>query len=117
MNIENPSDKVVRNNYWNGRIALLYPSDYGYASNDLDCRNNLALNNCKNNNWLFDNTWQWALTPSLKQQNFIFDIYSDGNLGTHYAYYGINVRPVLFLKSDIVIAGGTGVKSNPYILK
>ena len=114
--ISNPSDGVIRTNIWDGKIGLMYPSDYGYASTDVGCRNNLY--NCdsyKTNNWLFNSAYQWTLSPLSHNAMLVFDFSSDGNAYS-YAYAGITrgVRPVLFLKSETKITGGTGTESDPY---
>ena len=122
--ISTPSDTVTRNNTWDGKIALIYPSDYGYASTDTTCRGGLNSYDsnyngyCKNENWLFNSAFQWTLSPHSGGANLVFFVYSGGDVGSNYAYSTIGVRPVLFLKSDVVIAGGTGESiENAYTLE
>ena len=122
--ISTPYDKVPRKNTWDGKIALIYPSDYGYASTDTTCRGNLGsldskyIGYCKNENWLFNSANQWTLSPGSVIANDVLDVDSVG-----YVYYSgalstSGVRPVLFLKSDVVIAGGTGKSvENAYTLE
>ena len=120
--ISNPSDGIARTNTWDGKIALMYPSDYGYASTDTNCRNNLASYNssneynayCMENNWLFNSAFQWTLSPYSSLAHNVFRVRSDGFVYSYDAYYAYGVRPVLFLKSDILIAGGEGTQTNPY---
>ena len=69
--ISTPSDNVPRTNTWDGKIALIYPSDYGYASTDTTCRSGLGSTNCKNENWLFNSKYQWTLSP-FPGVSFIF---------------------------------------------
>ena len=64
--------------------------------------------NCKNENWLFNGAKQWTLSPYSGDALSVFDVRSGGDVNATNAYYTLGVRPVLFLKSDIVIAGGTG---------
>ena len=120
--ISTPSDNVTRTNTWDGKIALMYPSDYGYASTDTTCRNNLS--NCddadsKANNWLFNSAYQWTLSPySGYAYNGVFNVYSSGGVSYDNASATDGVRPALFLKSDVVIAGGTGESiENAYTLE
>ena len=116
------SDNVPRTNTWDGKIALIYPSDYGYASTDTTCRGNLgSLDSyyngyCKNKNWLFNSANQWTLSPSSGSTGNVFLV----SLGVNrvYAYNTDGVRPALFLKSNVVIAGGTGESvENAYTLE
>ena len=121
LHINNPSDGITRTNTWDGKIALMYPSDYGYASTGTACRSNLY--NCydadsKANNWLFNSTEQWTLSPLSGYAYDVFLVYSDGYVYYGNAYGTLGVRPALFLKSDVVIAGGTGESiENAYTLE
>ena len=121
--ISTPSDKVPRNNTWEGKIALIYPSDYGYASTDTACRDNMSsktnnVYNCKNENWLFNSAYQWTLSPISGYADYVFQVYSGGLVVVSCANRANDVRPALFLKSDVVIAGGTGESiENAYTLE
>ena len=112
--INTPSDKVPRNNTWDGKIALIYPSDHGYASTDTKCRSNLNSSKCKNENWLANNTTYWTLSPYSGDAYYVFGVASGGLVGYSIANRTYGVRPALFLKSDVVIAGGSGDESDPY---
>ena len=116
--ISTPSDNVPRTNTWDGKIALIYPSDYGYASTNEACRSGLGSSNCKNENWLFNSEYQWTLSPDSGDAYYVFGVDSGGYVGSYYAGDTYGVRPVLFLKSDVVIAGGTGESiENAYTLE
>ena len=119
-----PSDNVSTTNIWDGKIALIYPSDYGYASTDTTCRGKLSSLDsnykgyCQNNNWLFNGANQWALSPYSGVALTVFNVGPGGDVSYNAAYYTRGVRPVLFLKSDVVIAGGTGESiENAYTLE
>ena len=123
LHISNPRDGVTRKDYWDGKIALMYPSDYGYASTGTTCRNDLSK--CKDagskaNNWLFNGNLQWTLSSLSATSSFnetlVFYVYSDGMVWNGVQSGAFGVRPSLFLKSDVVIDGGTGIESNPFIL-
>ena len=122
LHVINPSDGITRTNTWDGKIALIYPSDYGYASTNEACRdsmNSITNNvfNCKNENWLFNSTYQWTLSPNSGYANRVFGVYSGGSDSNYNVYGTSGVRPVLFLKSDVVISGGEGTESDPFILE
>ena len=115
---------------WTGKIGLMYASDYGYASTDAECRTNLRagltyINNiwnptnakCKNNNWLFYDDYQWVMSPFTVYPADVFIIYLDGFIHNNSAGAQNNVRPTLYLKSDVVISGGTGEMENPYTIE
>ena len=121
LHINNPSDGITRTNTWDGKIALIYPSDYGYASTGAACRN--SLYGCddadsKANNWLFNSAYQWTLSPRSGGALRVFFVTSGGRVDGYYASSAYGVRPALFLKSDVVIAGGTGESiENAYTLE
>ena len=110
-------------------IGLIYSSDYGYASTDASCRQNLRsgltyTNNaysgtptCKNNNWLFKGVWYWTISPDSSYADRMFYVYDGGDLNSGYALYRANVRPSLYLKQDVKVVGGTGTSSDPYTLE
>ena len=115
--IDTPSDNVARTNTWDGKIALMYPSDYGYASTDTSCRSGLSSTNCINENWLFNSAWQWTLSPYSGYADNVFIVYSSGFVGSFLANGTLGVRPALFLKSDVVISDGDGTNEKPFILE
>ena len=117
LHISNPSDGITRTNTWDGKIALMYPSDYGYASTDTTCRSELSSSNCKNGNWLFNSAMQWTLSPDSSYAYSVFLVDSGWSVGGFRTYGNHGVRPALFLKSDVVIAGGTGTESAPYTIE
>ena len=119
--ISTPSDNFPRRKTWDGKIALIYPSDYGYASINEACRNNMyssanSIYNCKNDNWLFKNTVYWTLTPYSGYPHNVFVVNRNGAISTYSAYYSNSVFPAVFLKSDLLIASGTGEIDNEYHL-
>ena len=117
---------------WTGKIGLMYPSDYGYATSggttkdraaclakELYNWNSSDFSDCQENNYLFDaNNWQWTLAPSSGNAFDIFCVSSGGFVNLDFAANSYDgVRPALYLKSSISVASGTGERSNPYQLK
>ena len=116
---------------WTGKIGLMYPSDYGYATSGGTTKdraaclakglynwNSSAFSDCKGNDYLFDaNNFQWTLAPYSTLAHRVFFVSRVGLVDINNANYTRVVRPVLFLKSNIQVDKGTGAKSNPYQLK
>ena len=116
---------------WTGKIGLMYPSDYGYATSGGTTKDRAAclakelskwdsseFSDCKGNDYLLDtNNVQWTLAPDSAYAGYVFYVRSGGYVRNVNAYYNFVVRPALFLKSNIQIDKGTGEKSNPYTLK
>ena len=105
--------------YWEGKVALMYLSDYGYAAG-ITCVNGTKLNDykssCKNSDWLFSSsTNEWFLSPHSSVTDSAFGVYTTGYVYVgSYTCNGRSVRPVFSLTPDVIITGGTGELSNPY---
>ena len=111
-----------------GKVGLMYPSDYGYAtSGGTTTDRNACLNkelynwdsisDCYNNDWIFNSANQWTITPRASSSGIVFGLSSAGFVSSRNAYDALGVRPVVFLKSSIKIVDGDGSSSNPYILQ
>ena len=116
-NINISTDEIARTNTWNGKIALIYPSDYGYASMDVMCRNGLNSSNCKNDNWLYYNGYIRTLSSLSTRSNYVFCQLAAGYISFYYASVSVSIRPALFLKSDVHITGGTGTSTDPFVIE
>ncbi|MGM9882233.1 MAG: hypothetical protein ACI31S_05255 [Bacilli bacterium] len=104
---------------WNGKIALMYPSDYGYATNFNLCSQVLwEYNNdmCKENDWLFTSFAQYALSPYSEKSYGVFANNYEGKVGTSPESNPVDIRPTLYLNSDIEILSGEGTGNSPYKL-
>ena len=113
---------------WTGKIALMYPSDYGYAtsggsSTDRETCLNTALYNwndydgCIDNDWLYDGSnHPWTITPRSSTSNYVFNGYSYVNLYYATAHGSSAVSPALYLSSNVKISGGEGTEDSPFTL-
>lgn len=112
---------------WTGKIALPYPSDYGYAAsfgNGTSTLCNTQLGNygtttaCSNNNWLktlIENADKgWLLTPSQEMPHHAWRVYTGGLGHDLSCYYATGVSPTLYLDSGVLLEMGTGTSSDPY---
>ena len=116
---------------WTGKIGLMYPSDYGYATSGGTTKDRNAclakelvnwdyspFSDCKGNDYLLDtNKVQWTLAPSSDINFYVFHMYTDGGVDYYDDNYADAVRPALFLKSNILVDKGTGTSTDPYQLK
>ena len=116
---------------WTGKVGLIYASDYGYASTNSECRENLRAGvvydkakeqndytntKCKLDNWLQKSSWYWTLSPYSDGPSGVFCVHGYGTVDYSDAYAFLGVLPAVFLKSEILIASGTGEKDSPYKL-
>ena len=130
---------------WTGKIGLMYPSDYLYATSGSSsvsrttCLSTSAYSSnsnwynwtgtlgdsrnggpCAQNDYLFDSShWQWTITPYSGTSYSVFGVFYNGRV--HYSVASnvnslCRVHPAAFLKSSISISGGSGTASDPYTL-
>ena len=121
-----------RSTEWIGKIGLMYPSDYGYATSggsttnretclntELNNWNGSSVSDCKDNDWLYDSSnFQWTITPNSSFSNDVFVVSSTGRgrVSTASATGRGAVSPALYLSSNVKISGGDGSEGNPYTL-
>ena len=115
---------------WQGKIALMYLSDYGYATSGGTTTNREAClskelfnwdessySDCKNNDWIFINDYQWTITTNSNSQYYVFYVINYGNVHClSNMYFSNTVRPSLYLSSNVSITSGDGTQSSPYTL-
>lgn len=127
--VSNPSDGITRATTWTGKIALPYPSDYGYATDLSKCSQTLFNYNsgtdsyaCRSNDWMYSIITNsgindgWLLTPYSGYAYMAFGVDSTGYVNGYGVYTAFMVAPVLYLGSDQDIVSGDGSQSNPYQL-
>ena len=113
-----------RTTTWTGKIALPYPSDYGYAVDLSKCSQNLynyENSTCKSNNWMktiIAPNDGWLLTPNSGCASDAWHVFSAGYVlnGNTNASGAYGVAPVLYLDPSVDIKSGTGSSSAPYQL-
>ena len=105
---------------WIGKIALAYPSDYGYAADLGKCTKTLFYyrdSTCTSNNWMKSmmTSSNWLLTPFSGDPVIVWNIRSTGYVYHYdnYPYVASGVTPVLYLNPEIGVKG-TGSSSAPY---
>ena len=125
---------------WEGKIALPYSSDYGYATDFNKCSQKLYNYHistdsyaCRSNDWIHaaitnsSSTTSWLLTPSSYGEHTACHVPSVGGVdgcynvntgGAGNVYVANGVTPTLFLNSTETIYENkaTGSQDNPYKL-
>ena len=118
---------------WTGKIALMYPSDYGYATaggtttNRESCLakelynwDGSGVSDCKNNDYLFKSAYtQWTLAPGSSGSGDAFRVRTGGYVSSYLSVGDTGgVRPAAYLKSSISLSSvGDGSSTSPYQLK
>ena len=108
---------------WTGKIAIPYPSDYGYAADLSLCKQTLVNydnSTCAANNWMksiLAPNYLWLLTPNSGSADGAWSVRSSGVVyGDDDASITYGVAPVLSLTSELGIGPGSGTSSSPYQL-
>ena len=105
-----------------GKVALVTVSEYIRTNSNKSNCGSLSLNednyrSCVFTGWMNTtsvNTW-WTLSPRDGFSNYSFIIFSSGGInGNAYVDNYNNVRPAVYLSSEIKIIGGEGSKNSPY---
>ena len=127
------TDTLERTTTWTGKVGLMYPSDYGYATSGgsttdrTTCLNTVlwswdgsSVSDCKNNDWLYNSSSSpWTISPHASSFDayYAFRVHDVGFVDYHgSACYSNGVRPVVYLTSNVGIQSGEGTSSNPFIL-
>ena len=116
---------------WTGKIALMYPSDYGYATSGNSTTDRAtclskelyywnSASDCYSNDYLFnDSYYQWTLVTNSFGSDRAFVVGMEGYVSPGSCADFTNVvRPAAYLKSSISLSSvGDGSSTSPYQLK
>ena len=107
------------------KIGLMYASDYGFAASPsawtTTLRNYYGKDangtSIRTINWMYMGDFDWTISPYTSNSNNVFRLnYNGGFLYYNNAAGGSGSRPVMYLKSSTVYAGGSGTKNSPITL-
>ena len=114
---------------WQGKVALMYPSDYGYATSggattnrekclekELYGWSSSSYSYCKNNDWILNSSNQWTLTPASNYSSHVIVVFGNGLVSIGITGSYPVARPSLYLSSNVSITSGDGTQSSPYTL-
>ena len=126
------NDTVERTTEWQGKVGLMYPSDYGYATSGGSantreiCLNKELVkwiddyNDCKSNSWIATPNSQNTISPYAYYANNSYVCSISGTVSSSFsggaAYGNGPVYPVVYLVSNVKALWGEGTKENPYEL-
>ena len=116
---------------WNGKVALIYPSDYMYASsgcynddtmkayNSSNTSKDYRNEKCKSTNWLLDTTnWFWTLSPGSNSTSDVMRVNNNGIVDGRYSNIDSGgLRPSVYLNTNINYVKGDGTIDNPFIIE
>ena len=115
--ITSPAEETT----YDAKIGLMYASDYGFAvepSAWTTALYNYDRISITNKNWMYMGLYEWTIFRRSDSSSAAFRVNFDGNVDNYgYIYYYYAVRPVLYLKSTISYAGGSGTAAKPILVK
>ena len=126
---DSSADKITRTTTWTGKIAVPYPSDYGYATDLSKCSqklygydNNTDSYACRSNDWMYQilgtSNNGWFLTPKSGVPYNSWAVTSNSYVMPNINCYNeFGVAPVLYLNPNQNVVGGNASQNNPYQLK
>ena len=112
------------NQTWDGKVALIYPSDYMYASSacyntEITGYNYNAA--CDDTDWMLQTNY-WTISPgSISDSKTSVVITSHGSVSHDYgggvSNPTISLRPSVYLDSNVGYKSGDGSSNNPFVIK
>ena len=115
---------------WDGKVALIYPSDYMYASSACynddtmkgsshDLSKEYRSETCKSTNWLLDtNNWFWAVSPSSNNSDYAVPVLDDGGVGYGSTFISVGgLRQSVYLDTNVNYVSGDGTSDNPFVIE
>ena len=94
------------------KVGLLTYEDYIYALDGTTIQDG--------GSYLDEDELSWLITPNNTSSNKHWHTYYENPSKLSISYnineYGLGVRPVISIKDNVLIKGGKGTRSNPYIL-
>ena len=106
---------------WDGKVALIYPSDYMYASSS--CYNNGTKGNvyndstCTSTNWLLDiSNWFWTVSPSSHNSSRVMNVNFSGYVANDFTTSSSSggLRQSVYLDSSVKYIGGDGTAKKAF---
>ena len=114
---QNEIKSPAENTIYTAKIGLIYVSDYGYAASPENWKTVLySYNNttARNNNWMYMGLYEWTISHRSDSNYSVFDVHFLGDVDDGDAYTAHAVRPSFYLKSEVILEGGTGASADPY---
>lgn len=101
----------------NQMIGLLTASDYMNASTDANCTTTTSKS-CQNYNYLkVKDSNYWLITATNENTAIVYYINNEGYVAESNASSLSMIRPTIMLNNNVMIKGGKGTESDPFILK
>lgn len=93
----------------------MYVSDYSFSANPSSWTTTLFNYNgtIRTVNWMYMGASEWTLCRDSDIAYMAFHLYRDGSVYTERASGIFSIRPVFFLKDDVIYVNGSGLITDP----
>ena len=109
IEVGNNSSSII----WNGKIGLMYVSDYGYtASNNYWTKALYNYSTATSSIWLYSGLSEWTISRNSTNSYSVFDV-SSGRVYHYTVTYILEIRPCFYLTSSTTYVSGSGTSSDP----
>ncbi len=106
---------------WNGEVGLMTITEFLRTTTDTGCinlsigHNNYSKSVCSNNNWMFNSTYEWTISPCVNsERHLVWNVNSvNGQVGGSSLTSISGIRPSVYLNSNISLKG-EGTKDRPF---
>ena len=110
---------------YDAKVGLMYVSDYGFAAvpsswnTSMYYYNNSSVTNV---NWMYIGLTEWTIMRSTNDSTTAFLVHEIGRINTSFVYNSNPtnssnaIRPVFYLESSVMYAGGAGTISSPILI-
>ena len=107
------SSASIGNNVLTYPVGLITYDELAFAGMDYNHINKLS--------YAYSSDYYWTMSPAMFDKNYTFakvwNQYKDGYLRyLNYVTRDYGIRPVINLKSDVKITGGTGTANDPFVV-
>ncbi len=116
---ETPNCRVWAGNkaIWEGKVALMYPSDYGFSTESSNWETQLKdFSTIKSSSWMnsMPSNGGCLLSPSSTSSIYVANLNTTGSVHRSNVGGNLGVRPSVNLISEIKITQGEGTETTPY---
>ncbi len=114
-----------KNEKWTGKVGLINVSDYALSINKDSKYNNRVCQEYQiSKNCYEEKTWLTSMygytinkTSDSSSVAEFHDVYSTWGLNSLDVHYSRDIRPVVYLKENVLLTEGDGTSNNPYKIK
>ena len=115
-NISGKPNTTAVNSLQNQYVRLPYMEEYLNTSTESTCTADYQYQ-CRNQNYMYNKLNYWSLNGYSSYSWHARFVFAYGSADTNSAYLSFGVRPVVTLKNNVLITGGSGTQASPYIIK